>query len=264
MRLTTTFTRLRPIFSNSRSSSISMPSRTRRSSRHGGPTYGMISYIDAKIGALREALERTGQFDDTLIIVTADHGERLGEYGLWYMRNFFEGSVRVPLVFHGSGPGGGARRVVEHVPHLDLLPTLDGGPVDGESCVFAEISCDAVSDPNVMIRDYCWKYWYCDDCPPLLFGLAEDLQNQVNLAGEAEHRETLTRFEKLLADRWYIGSLKATILKSQRERMLISYSHRNGSLPIWDCAVPNDPLARYMLPPITCGIRSPERDLRRI
>ena len=72
--------------------------------------YGMISYIDAQLGRILAALEALGQRDDTVIIATADHGDMLGERGLWYKMTFFERAVRVPLIICAPELFGGAAR----------------------------------------------------------------------------------------------------------------------------------------------------------
>ena len=54
--------------------------------------YGSISYLDAKIGTLLDTLERTGQRDNTVIVFTSDHGEMLGERGMWFKKHFYEPS----------------------------------------------------------------------------------------------------------------------------------------------------------------------------
>ena len=82
----------------------------------------------------------------------------------------------------------------------------------------------------------------------MLFDLKTDPREQVNLAAAPEHRETLLHFEALLAEHWNTAEIKATVLESQRRRMLVSYAQRFGRPPIWDYAVPSDPLARYMRP----------------
>jgi len=102
--------------------------------------YGMISYIDAQLGRVIAALEALGMRDDILIIATADHGDMLGERGLWYKMTFFERAVRVPLIL--CAPNRFApRRVAQGVSLVDLLPTLvsiagsassgTAGPIDG-------------------------------------------------------------------------------------------------------------------------------------
>ena len=234
--------------------------------------YGMISDVDARIGELLEALRRTGQLNDTLVILTADHGEMLGERGQWYKRNFFEPSVRVPLVFCGPLGEAAPSRIGLHVSQLDLLPTLfsvaggradnfvgspdgrdlspllAGNPLEAENRVVSELLCDGVTGPNMMIREDRWKYWYSHGNPPMLFDLDADPDEQLNLAGESDHHDTLASFEAQLEERWNVESLKSAVLESQRARMLVCHAHKIGQPPIWDYAVPGDPLARYMRP----------------
>jgi choline-sulfatase len=93
--------------------------------------YGAISYVDNHIGKLISLLRETGRLDDTVVILTSDHGEMLGERGLWYKMNFFEGSARVPLVV--SAPRWfRAGRVSSPATTMDLLPTLVGLAQDGD------------------------------------------------------------------------------------------------------------------------------------
>ena len=85
--------------------------------------YGAISYVDDQFAAMMHTLEETGRADDTIVIVVADHGEMLGERGLWYKMTFFESAVRVPLIIHAPAwfkP----HRVSQSVSLLDVLPTL--------------------------------------------------------------------------------------------------------------------------------------------
>jgi choline-sulfatase len=60
--------------------------------------YGAISYVDDHTSRLTGLLRDTGRLDDTVVIVTSDHGEMLGERGAWYKMSFFEGAARVPLI----------------------------------------------------------------------------------------------------------------------------------------------------------------------
>ena len=92
-----------------------------RNARHA--YYGAIAYIDDQLGRLMPALRSAGLADDTIVILTSDHGEMLGERGLWYKMSFFEGASRVPLVI--ASPGRFApRRVASSVSLIDLMPTL--------------------------------------------------------------------------------------------------------------------------------------------
>src|SRR5216684_1030144 len=105
--------------------------------------YGAISYVDDHTSRLISLLRDTGRLDSTVVIVTSDHGEMLGERGAWYKMSFFEGAARVPLIVRAPAlfqPG----RVPTAVSTMDLLPTLAGlahegdlscvaGPLDGRS-----------------------------------------------------------------------------------------------------------------------------------
>src|SRR5262249_1784113 len=87
--------------------------------------YGAISYVDDHIARLVAILAETGRLASTIIILTSDHGEMLGERGAWYKMSCYEGSIRVPLII--SGPALFApSRVATAVSTMDLLPTLAG------------------------------------------------------------------------------------------------------------------------------------------
>jgi choline-sulfatase len=92
-----------------------------RAARHG--YYAAISYLDERIGEVLGALRDARLGDDTIVAFTSDHGEMLGERGLWYKMSFFEQSARVPLFIRVPG-GAAPRRVAEPVSLLDVAPTL--------------------------------------------------------------------------------------------------------------------------------------------
>jgi choline-sulfatase len=92
--------------------------------------YGCVSYLDDQLGAVLAGLDAAGLRENTVVVLTSDHGDMLGEHGLWYKMAPFEGSARVPLLVSGPGrfaPG----RVAQTVSLVDLLPT------------FAELAGDA-------------------------------------------------------------------------------------------------------------------------
>ena len=95
------------------------PEQIRRSRRG---YFANISYLDDKVGELLDVLERTRMLDDTIILFCSDHGDMLGERGLWFKMCFFEGSVRVPLMMAGGGIRPGL--IETPVSNLDICPTL--------------------------------------------------------------------------------------------------------------------------------------------
>src|SRR2546429_180938 len=168
--------------------------------------YGAISCVDDHTSRLIGLLRDTGRLDDTVVIVTSDHGEMLGERGAWYKMSFFEGAARVPLVVRAPAlfpPG----RVPAAVSTMDLLPTLVGlahdgdlpgivGPLDGRSLlphlsgtpdrdeVVAEYLAEGAIAPIVMIRRGQHKFIHSPADPDLLFDLASDPHELANLAGD--------------------------------------------------------------------------------
>jgi choline-sulfatase len=171
--------------------------------------YASISYVDDRIGELLAALDATRLRENTIIVITSDHGEMLGERGLWYKRSFFEWSVRVPLIF--SAPGRfPARHTRCNVSLVDLLPTFTelgsngstlemADHIDGSSLVrmltgsdegaidvaLSEVLCEGTTSPAFMIKRGAFKYVHCDTDPPQLFDCVSDPDEQTNLAGVA-------------------------------------------------------------------------------
>jgi choline-sulfatase len=87
--------------------------------------WAMCDLIDAQVGRLLETLERTGQRDNTLVIFASDHGEMLGDHGLyWKGPYFYEPALRVPLIVSWPGVLEGGRRCGALVELMDLAPTL--------------------------------------------------------------------------------------------------------------------------------------------
>ena len=101
--------------------------------------YAVITHMDAQVGRLFAALEETGQFDNTLIVFSSDHGLAMGSHGLMGKQNLYEHSMKSPLVF--SGPGIPTDRSSDAYAYLfDIYPTvcdLVGAPspssIDGKS-----------------------------------------------------------------------------------------------------------------------------------
>ncbi len=115
--------------------------------------FANISYLDDKIGEIIDALEATRQADNTIILFCSDHGEMLGERGLWFKMSFFEGSARVPLMI--CAPGLAPGHVEAPVSNVDVAPTL---------CDLAGISLAGIS-PMDGRRSACCRWRAAKSAP---------------------------------------------------------------------------------------------------
>ncbi|KOS23444.1 Choline-sulfatase [Escovopsis weberi] len=228
--------------------------------------YGSVSYVDDCVGRLLETLEDAGLADRTIVIFSGDHGDMLGERGLWYKMSYFESSVRVPMLVHYP-PWFAPHRVSQNVSTLDLLPTicdLVGArpwptlPMDGVSMmphllgsnegggdtVFAEYMGEGTVRPMMMIRRGPWKYITCPADEPQLFNLERDPDELDNLARFAreepktEHeKEARARFESFEAEakaKWDFDAITEEVLLSQRNRRMVWDALKLGAFTSWD------------------------------
>ncbi len=230
--------------------------------------YGAISYVDDHVSALIGLLRETGRFDNTVVIVTSDHGEMLGERGAWYKMSFYEGAARVPLIAGAPAlfpPG----RVPTAVSTMDLLPTLVGlandgdiagtvGPLDGRSLiphlsghpdhdeVVAEYLAEGAIAPIVMIRRGRHKFIHSPADPDQLFDLASDPHEQANLVGDLASAGLVEGFRREIADRWDIQRLDREVRQSQQRRRTVSRALGTGVQTPWDFTPTYDASRRYI------------------
>jgi len=229
--------------------------------------YGAISYVDDHVSRLTGLLRETGRLDSTVIIVTSDHGEMLGERGAWYKMSFYEGSARVPLVIRAPAlfPAG---RVAAPVSTMDLLPTLADlagdsspgivGPVDGRSLlphlsgtpdrdeVTAEYLAEGAIAPIVMIRRGRHKFVHSPPDPDQLFDLPADPGERANLAEDTAATDLAAEFRRQVAARWDLAALDQDVRQSQQRRLAVSTALGRGAQTPWDFAPAYDASRRYI------------------
>ncbi len=242
-----------------------------RNARHG--YYANTSYVDDWLGTLTATLTETGLADSTVVIFTADHGDMLGDRGLWYKMSFHERSARVPLVM--AGPGVAHGKVPNAGSHLDILPTLldiatDGndwseldvsrhdlegrslwplatGDTDNTSEAIGEYTAEMTSRPILMIRRNNLKYIHCDTDPPLLYDIDTDPLERTNLADDPAHAGTARDFAAEVARRWDFDDITDRVVASQQARHAI---HRataaTKGLVSWDHLPANDVANHYV------------------
>lgn len=86
--------------------------------------YASITFADAQLGRILDALDETGLADNTIILFTSDHGYHMGEHGHWQKTTLFENAARVPLILAGPGVGPGGRAAATPAEMVDFYPTL--------------------------------------------------------------------------------------------------------------------------------------------
>jgi choline-sulfatase len=236
-----------------------------RDARHA--YYGAIAYIDDLLGRLMAALRSAGLAEETIVVLTSDHGEMLGERGLWYKMSFFEGASRVPLVI--ASPGRFApRRVGASVSLVDLMPTLvdfsDGNAqslgigIDGRSLAphlrggagrdeaLGEYLAEGAISPVVMIRRGEFKFIHSPADPDQLYDLTNDPGERRNLAVDAAQAPLVAAFRAEVAKRWDLATLDAEVRASQRRRRLVDAALNKGENHAWDFQPFRDASKQYM------------------
>jgi choline-sulfatase len=214
--------------------------------------FANISYLDDKIGEILNVLETTRQ--DATILFVSDHGDMLGERGLWFKMSFFEGSSRVPLMI--ASPEMAAGRVDKPVSTIDVCPTLaDLAGVDmseiepwteGMSLksvadgsierkpVMMEYAAEASYAPLVAIREGDYKYTRCTLDPEQLFDMKNDPHERVTLVDDPDHAEVLASLRHQADQKWELGRFDEEVRRSQARRWVVYDALRNGAYYPWD------------------------------
>ena len=175
--------------------------------------YGMIEKVDWRYSQVLDTLRKYNQdLDDWIIIYTTDHGDMLGEHGIWEKQRFFEGSVRVPLIIRWPKGFKGGRVVDKNVNLCDLFATLceladipvpDG--LESRSLVPLLNGDDSNWDNetvselngNIMIKRDALKYqYYGPTMPEVLFDLDRDPTESENFIDDPKYAEALIKFRQ--------------------------------------------------------------------
>jgi choline-sulfatase len=233
--------------------------------------YANISYVDAQIGNLLATLKACALDRDTLVIVTSDHGDFLGERGLWYKMSFREPAARVPLIVHWPERFA-ARRVGMPVGLADLLPTLVdlaakadnpasgrlATPVDGRSLIaalegdeaadaplFGLYLAEAVAAPMMMLRQGPWKFIMCGSDPVQLFHLTTDRHENTNLAAAPEQAGVVAAMRAAVEARFDVSAISREVIASQQARLSVFKALNTGKAFPWDYQPLRDAAKQY-------------------
>ena len=227
--------------------------------------FSNITYLDDKIGDILDTLEATRQ--EAIIVFVSDHGDMLGERGLWFKMSFYEGSSRVPIMISAPGqmdPG----LITAPVSNIDICPTLCdlagvsmdevmpwttgeslvplGNGAERTSPVAMEYAAEASYAPMVSLRYGKWKYNRCALDPDQLFDLDADPHEMTNLADDPAHQGTLNSLRAKSEARWDLACFDAEVRESQARRWVVYEALREGGYYPWDFQPLQKASERYM------------------
>ena len=182
--------------------------------------FGLCTFVDAQIGRVLETLSETGLAGTTRVIYTSDHGDNVGARGMWGKSNMYEESAGIPLIMAGADVPTGkvcntpvslldTYQTVVHGSGLD--ETEEEKALSGQSwfdianteddpdrVVFSEYHATHSPTGAFMVRRRNYKFVYYVGYPPELFDLANDPEEERNLAGDEEYEDVLDEYESLL------------------------------------------------------------------
>ena len=199
--------------------------QTARHLRHG--YYAAISYMDAQVGLVLDALEKEGLADNTVIVLWGDHGWQLGEHGLWHKHTNFEVAARAPLIISAPGQKAAGRKSLSLAEFIDIYPTLADlcglpKPKDVEGVSLKPVLDDAAAKVRPVaisqyprsdagkslmgysLRDDRWRLTLWRDRATNAIHATElydevgDPHETVNVAAKPEHAEVIARLTKFL------------------------------------------------------------------
>ncbi len=214
--------------------------------------YGLCTFLDRQVGAILTALAESGLREHTVIVYCSDHGEMLGEHGMWWKSTFYDGASRVPLIVSWPGHIPAGQVLAENVSLLDLGPTLldlcgaDALPGASGSSFRRLLTGDhtAWKDTAVaehaergsevagrMVRSGGWKLNYYRGLQPELFRMEEDPGETNDLAGSARHRDVERRLTELALTDWNPDDIAARMQRRSEELALIGTWERTAQPP---------------------------------
>ena len=233
--------------------------------RHVRPAYmGLVAQVDADVGRVVEALLVTDQLDDTMIVLTSDHGEFLGDRGLGEKELFYDEVVRVPLIVvdpdarADATRGSAEERFVEAVDLVptfvdalscgstrcdgrSLLPLLRGEPCEWRDDVLCELDYgfrrarlalgrEPSQCRGTMLRTKEWKYVHWEGFRPQLFDLARDPAELVDLGADAAYDSVRRSLRERLLDK--LATLRHNITVDDAEIAARTDNHRTRGIHI--------------------------------
>ncbi|WP_417240921.1 choline-sulfatase [Celeribacter halophilus] len=220
--------------------------------------YAMISHLDDYLGELIAELKHLDLYDDTVIVFTSDHGDMLGERGMWFKRSFYEGSMQVPMIWHNPKRIKPGRRS-ECVSLADLCPTFAelGGAKEmsdkygsDQSASFLGLLMDSsdstkdeaiaeyygpgVIEPWLAIRQGDYKYVWTRNAPELLFNMVDDQDEQTDLSNDSAYADIKARLKQRLLGRYDVEAVTQRAVSEKETRAFLHDALSTNDGYHWD------------------------------
>lgn len=204
--------------------------------------YGLITYFDDQLGKLLDALDASGQTENTVVIYVADHGEMHGEHGLWWKCTFYDPAARIPTIVAWPGRFPGGQRFAGVVSLVDVVRTVVdlAGPTDVEGLdgdsfapllqsepqpwkdmAFSEYEAHGTVTPARMVRRGQYKLNYYHHEPPELYDLAADPDEYADLGTRPDYASIVRELTALALADWDPDEIERQVRASQRRRAIL-------------------------------------------
>jgi iduronate 2-sulfatase len=185
--------------------------------------FASISFMDAQVGRVVDALDELGLAEKTIVVFTSDHGYHTGEHGLWQKKSLFEMSARVPLIVVPPKAGGKGKISPRTVELIDIYPTvadlcglkapdyLDGvslkplleNPVSSwDRAAYTQVMRDTFHGYSVRTEQWRYTEWDNGKEGVELYDHANDSGELKNLAADPAHAATVEKLRKLIDKNW--------------------------------------------------------------
>ena len=205
--------------------------------------YGLITYTDDCLGGILEAVDESGQADETIVVYTSDHGDGAGEHGMWNKHTFYENSVGIPLQIRWPGDIPADARVAQPVSLVDLtrtiidaagveapdywvgeslLPLAGGESDESDGLVISDFTAVGARAACRMVRVGNLKYNYYHGEPEELFDLASDPNELSDQIGNPAYAKALANLRALAMSGYDPEEVTARAMLSQKKRKLIN------------------------------------------
>lgn len=224
----------------------------------------LAHYVDDKLGELIAVLDEQGLRDDTIVILTSDHGEMLGEKALVQKRSLYEWSARIPLMI--DYPGAKPREVSTPVSLIDLpatlldivgqesvrpmagrslMPAVNGSTLE-EVPVISEYHGEGIMRPSFMVRKGAWKYHYCHRSAPQLFNIETDPGEWDNRAGDPTLKDIEDELNSIITGGQFdLDFIEKDVWDRLSQKQVVNAAMATNKTA-WDYKVENNPAELYV------------------